>query len=267
MKKSLIVLLIILGLCITAAAEAVPMTVDGKEYSGAVLVGNTTYVPLRSFADLCGNYNISWNSTNSTAGVSAEGVSMFAAAKKPYVESNGRIIYCGKSNFISNDSIYVPVRSAGKALGVDVEWNSSKRSVSASVNGKYPENGETFYDKNDLYWLAKIINAESAGEPIEGKIGVGNVVLNRVSDGSFPNNVYDVIFDRAGGVQFTPVANGSINQEASAESVIAAKACLEDYKVTTKNILFFLNPRKSNSTWIQDNQNYVMTIGRHDFYA
>lgn len=268
MKKFLSVLIAAaMFISVSAANAHVPTKVDGKELSGAVLVGDTTYVPLRSFADACGNFDISWNGNNSTAAVSAGGISLFAGAGKPYIECNGRVLYSGKNNFISDGRIYVPVRSAGKALGTSVAWDGATKSVSVVTGGEYPEHGDSFYDQNDLYWLSRIINAESEGEPIAGKIAVGNVVLNRVADSSFPNNIYDVIFDRAGGVQFTPTANGTINRTPTAESIIAAKACLESYKVTPKNILFFLNPIKSTSTWIQENQSYVMTIGNHDFYA
>ena len=100
-----------------------------------------------------------------------------------------------------------------------------------------------------------------------GKIAVGNVVLNRVENAEYPSSVYGVIFDDKGGVQFTPVANGTIENEPSEESVMAAKICLENYKLSHHNILFFLNPQISTSTWIPDNRDFIMTIGRHDFYA
>ncbi|MFR3921270.1 MAG: cell wall hydrolase [Dysosmobacter welbionis] len=38
----------------------------------------------------------------------------------------------------------------------------------------------------DLYWLSRIISAESRGENMTGQIAVGNVVLNRVAAKEFP---------------------------------------------------------------------------------
>ena len=90
--------------------------------------------------------------------------------------------------------------------------------------------------------------------------------MNRVRSDSFPNSVYGVIFDRVGGVQFTPVANGTIYRSPDSESVIAAKLCLEGGSVNG-DILFFLNARLAESFWITQNRRYVMTVGNHDFYA
>ena len=82
----------------------------------------------------------------------------------------------------------------------------------------------------------------------------------------YPSTIYGVIFDRRYGVQFSPVLNGSIYREPYAASVTAAKICLEGYSVSSE-ILFFLEPRLSVSTWVPSNRPYRFTIGHHDFYA
>ena len=66
------------------------------------------------------------------------------------------------------------------------------------------------YDAGELYWLSRIICAESGAESMSGQIAVGNVILNRVRSGSFPNTVEGVIFDRKDAVQFEPVSNGRV---------------------------------------------------------
>lgn len=55
-------------------------------------------------------------------------------------------------------------------------------------------------------------------------LGVGDVVMNRVASGAFPGTVYEVIFDRRYGVQFSPVETGSIYLEPTEECVVAGKA-------------------------------------------
>ena len=92
------------------------------------------------------------------------------------------------------------------------------------MSGTPLASGDTFYNSESLYWLSRIIYAESGNQPLEGKIAVGNVVLNRVAHPQFPNTVKGVIFQAN---QFTPVQNGSINRTPSSESVIAAKLCLD----------------------------------------
>ena len=41
----------------------------------------------------------------------------------------------------------------------------------------------------DLELLAALIECEAGGEPYEGKLAVGSVVLNRVASSHFPNSV------------------------------------------------------------------------------
>jgi N-acetylmuramoyl-L-alanine amidase len=94
---------------------------------------------------------------------------------------------------------------------------------------------------------------------------VGNVVLNRVHSDEFPDTIYDVIFDSRWGGQFQPVSNGTIYDDPTEESVVAAKLCLEGAN-TAGASLYFLAPALTQNHWIMDNQTYVTTIGCHWFY-
>lgn len=58
---------------------------------------------------------------------------------------------------------------------------------------------------SDLYLLGAIIQCEADGEPYEGKLAVGSVVLNRVKSSYFPNTISGVIYQSG---QFSPVASG-----------------------------------------------------------
>ena len=59
---------------------------------------------------------------------------------------------------------------------------------------------------------------------------------------------------------------GSINRTPSAESVIAAKLCLDGAN-TVGNSLYFVNPRVSPNSWASRNRTCVATIGAHAFFA
>lgn len=120
-------------------------------------------------------------------------------------------------------------------------------------------------DEDAVYWLSRIISAESKGESLEGQIAVGNVVLNRVKSPEFPNTIYGVIFDDRWGGQFEPVRNGTIYLEPTAQSVQAAKQCLSGVN-NIGNCLYFLAPDLAQNFWIPQNREYVTTIGCHDFY-
>jgi N-acetylmuramoyl-L-alanine amidase len=118
----------------------------------------------------------------------------------------------------------------------------------------------------DLYWLSRIIHSESASEPYNGKVAVGNVVLNRVQSKSFPNSVYGVIFEYYKNIpQFSPVADGTIYNTPSEESVRAARDSLNGVK-PVGNATYFFNPSKAEGRWIVQNKTYVMRIGGHVFY-
>ena len=117
----------------------------------------------------------------------------------------------------------------------------------------------------DLYWLSRIISAESRGEPLLGQIAVGNVILNRVADASYPNSVKEVIFDRTHGVQFTPTVNGAIHQEPEPCSVLAAALALNGANIVGDSLYFF-SPAQSAGNWITANRPYYTTIGGHQFH-
>lgn len=118
----------------------------------------------------------------------------------------------------------------------------------------------------DLYWLSRIIEAEASGEPYAGKVAVGSVVINRVSRADFPNTVKGVIFDYYNGIpQFSPVADGTIYNNPSPDSINAAIDALNGAKPVQDSTYFF-NPDKSAAPWIVNNKTYVARIGSHVFY-
>lgn len=48
-----------------------------------------------------------------------------------------------------------------------------------------------------LMCLALVISHEARGEPEKGMYAVGHVVLNRVDSSSYPDNICDVVYQRA----------------------------------------------------------------------
>ncbi|MBQ8004437.1 MAG: cell wall hydrolase, partial [Oscillospiraceae bacterium] len=233
MKKILTFILVILST--VRMGFAAKVTVDGVAFDGAKLINSVTYVPVRTFSERLEEVDVLWDNARKTAMVSADEIDVSAGIGNVYIEGKGRVLYSGNPNIIIDGSAYIPIRPLAKALGASVVWKNDTKTAEVISGTETFKTADEFYNASDLYWLAKIINAESQGEPLNGKIAVGNVVLNRVDSAEFPNTVYDVVFDKKGGVQFTPVANGSINKEPGAESYFAAKICLENYKITNKN--------------------------------
>jgi len=268
--KGGIMLLITLLLCLGASLSAgatdyrrIPITYEGKTMMGgeALLIDSTTYVPFRAVCDALGQGSVGWNDETKTATFTSNDLNISATCYSTYIEANGRYFYCEKGIKNVDSRIYVPIRPMAKAFGVEVMWDPSYKVSLSGRDVLLP--ADEAYDDTDLLWLSRIISAESRGESLLGKIAVGNVVLNRVANPTFPNTIREVIFQNG---QFTPVKNGHVYDTPTEESIIAAKLCLEGAVVTDK-ALFFCNPAIATGTWIQRNRSYLMTIGNHAFYA
>ena len=246
---------------------SVGVNVNGVMLSDrALLIHDTTYVTLRSFSDALTSATISYNRYQRTAEVVAQGLVLTATDGAYVVEANGRTLFAMTPVVIMSDGkMYVPIRTLAKAYGVSVEWHEGSRSVSIRGSASFLTHADRYYNPDELYWLSRIVHAESRGESLLGQIAVGNVVLNRKRSGAYPNTVYGVIFDRKYGVQFSPVLDGSIYLTPSYTSTLAAKIALEGYSVSP-DVLFFLAPRTATSDWIVKNRTYLFTIGGHDFY-
>lgn len=246
------------------------LTVNGNyvnTQNHAYLKDGVTMVSLRDIGDIFGA-EVSWNQNTATATAKLNNKTIAITKDKKTATVNGVSEKLSASAAIVKDRIFVPLRFLSENLGAKVSWNESTitadiKSTGATIPAHLKGNAP--YTKDELYWLSKIVSAESAGEPNEGKVAVANVVLNRVKNPEFPDTIYGVIFDRKYGVQFTPTADGAIYNTPTTESVIAAKRALLGEDVSRQS-LYFLNPKTATNSWIIHNRKYYKTIGNHDFY-
>ena len=271
MKQTLLGMALTASLMAPAAALAVPasaaavLSVNGQNLwsqSQAHLVeGGTTYVSLRTVAQaLAPNADVTWE--DGTAWVRGNGLTLSARPGEQWLMVNDRALYIPHQVRLEKGRTMVPVRVLAQALGGTVDW-SWQAGVTLTPGSGKP--APASYTEEDLYWMSRIISAESRGEPMLGKLAVGTVVLNRVASDEFPDTIHDVIFDRKWGVQFTPVANGSVYMEPTEESVLAAKLVLDGARAA-EGSLYFLAPELTDNHWVMENQSYVTTIGCHWFY-
>lgn len=241
---------------------------DGIEIldGDCVIWRDTTFVPLRKFCNLFDGCSFSWDPKTNTATVkTASGMTLIIQSGALYIWANGHYFYTVEAVQNWGGSLYVPIRPLARAFNATLVWNNSLRAVELQSSAGKPMVAWASYNEDDLYWLARIISAESKGEPLKGQIAVGNVVLNRVRHKSYPNTIYGVIFDRKHGTQFSPVSFGTIYNKPTESAIIAAKICLEGYSISN-TALFFMNPRIATTNWISQNRPYAFTIGNHDFY-
>ena len=251
---------VLAALMMTTSAGAVgaAIEIDGTSLGAgeAWIENGTSYVTLAAFSRETGR-SLSWDGTS--AQVDGGGLDLEATPGAIYVWSNERGLYVAETVRVVNGRAVLPLRVLADASGSSLTWDGSTAAL--STWGAVPPQAD--YDQEDLYWLSRIISAESRGEPLTGKVGVGNVILNRVGHAEFPNTIYGVIFDSRWGGQFEPVQNGTVYAAPTQESVIAAKLCLDGVREAEDCLYFNVT---SIVSWADQSRTYVCTIGDHNFY-
>ena len=117
----------------------------------------------------------------------------------------------------------------------------------------------------NLYFLAAIIDAEAGGQPYEGRLGVGDVIFNRILDPRFQMTIYDVVYAPN---QFTPTINGLLDlvlaRGARESCMQAAQDCFNGIHHFDTRWLYFCAP----STWEAFHPPYTeyIQLGDHIFY-
>lgn len=117
---------------------------------------------------------------------------------------------------------------------------------------------EVSFADGDRYLLANLIYCEAGGEPYEGKVAVGAVVINRVLSSVYPDTVVGVIYQNK---QFSPVASGRLalalaDSKATAACYQAADEAMSGYS-NVGNCVYFRTPVPGLSG---------TNIGGHVFY-
>lgn len=130
---------------------------------------------------------------------------------------------------------------------------------------------ENQMDGNDYYTLLQIVEAEATGGDIKSKILIANVVLNRVKDSRFPDTIYDVVWQTAGGSpQFSPTYDGRIYTVSITDDTIEAvdrALAGEDY---SQGALFFAaraSAEAQNMVWFDQNLVQMFEYGGHEFFC
>lgn len=241
----------------TQAARSVHVQVDGDLLNTRAYVERgVTYVPLRSLLNAFGGWELWWDSASGQA-VAVSGSARLTADPAENTVTVDDTDYAGRVT-VENGRTYVPLRLVTEALGGSAEWDGY-------LDGAAVTSSDAAYDASDLYWLSRIICAESGAESMEGQTAVGAVVLNRVRSEEFPDSIPAVIFDRNNGVQFEPVENGTVYNIPTQKSTEAAKRALNGENPVGA-ALYFYAPALSQGVWINANRTYLKTIGCHRFY-
>lgn len=218
-----------------------------------------TYVQLVPFLDALGGWETQWDPLAFAASAETDLFTLTVPIRLSHVLADGYAYDTGKSAVLEEGRTYVPLRSVANLLGAQVrfvDWDTPVTVLAGSGLA---------YSEEDLYWLSRIISAESQGESLAGQIAVGNVILNRVASDKFPDTIKGVVFDKKDGVQFEPVSNRTVYNDPTDQSVLAARLALSGVDAAGGSLYFF-NPSFSKGTWVRQNRTYYTSIGCHVFY-
>ncbi|NBH84177.1 cell wall hydrolase [bacterium C-53] len=138
-----------------------------------------------------------------------------------------------------------------------VQLEKEKEIARRAAQMRKKDLSEINIDVSDRELLACLIQCEADGEPWEGKIAVGSVVLNRARSGVYPDTIVGVIYQSG---QFAPVASGRLAMRLAAGANETCLRAADEVLAGANNIgdcLFF-------RTVIPEIQGTI--IGNHVFY-
>ena len=107
---------------------------------------------------------------------------------------------------------------------------------------------EAPYSEDDLYLLSHLICGEVEGCDRQMKTYVGSVVLNRVADSRFPNDLYGVIYQN-NPLQYSCTVDGNFEKEPGEETIEVAKYLLTNGSQLPPNVIFQAEFKQGTGTY------------------
>lgn len=115
--------------------------------------------------------------------------------------------YEGGDGYVSEDYVNVHfLIDSGETIEEIKAREQAEKEAKAKLVTNY---GAATVGADDTMLLAALIQCEAGGEPYEGQLAVGAVVMNRIRSGAYPDNIYGVTY--ASG-QFTPALSGKVDR-------------------------------------------------------
>lgn len=164
------------------------------------------------------------------------------------------VISFQKKNGLTADGV------AGKATLNAMGIMGSSSGGSSGSSGSSSSGGYGGYSESEFNLLARIISAEARGEPYQGQVAVGAVILNRVSHPSFPNTLSGVIYQPGA---FSCIDDGGVNANVADSGYKAAKDAINGWD-PSGGAIYYYNPVKSTNKWIFSRP-IITVIGAHRF--
>lgn len=171
--------------------------------------------------------------------------------------------YSGAVDGVYGSSTEQAVRAFQQSYGLTADGKAGDETLEAmGIQAQQSQSGgsATNSGSGDVALLARLISAEARGEPYNGQVAVGAVVLNRIEHPSFPNSLSGVIYQ---GGAFTCVTDGQFDEPVAESAYRAAQDALNGSDPSGGAIYYF-NPSTATSSWIWSRP-LIVTIGKHRF--
>lgn len=170
--------------------------------------------------------------------------------------------YSGAVDGIYGSQTEKAVRYFQSKNGLSVDGQVGDKTLAALGMQPSGNSGGGSAGNGDVALLARLISAEARGEPYEGQVAVGAVVLNRVEHPSFPNTISGVIYQPWA---FTCIYDGQFEQPVAESAYRAARDALNGWD-PSYGATYYFNPATATSAWIWSRP-LIVTIGKHRFCA
>ncbi|MBU3159897.1 spore cortex-lytic enzyme [Clostridium frigoris] len=173
--------------------------------------------------------------------------------------------YKGSVDGIYGYNTYLSVKSFQKSNGLKADGMTGNSTLAAiglptSTSTSGSASSKNVTNNKDVELVARLINGEARGEPYEGQVAVGAVILNRTADARFPSTIAGVIYQPGA---FTAIVDGQINAKIEESSTRAARDALNGWD-PSGGAVFYFNPATSTNKWIWSRA-LIKIIGKHRF--
>ncbi len=168
--------------------------------------------------------------------------------------------YSGDIDGVYGSATERAVRSFQSKNGLTVDGKAGSETLRAM--GIENSGSGTSQNSGEVALLARLISAEARGEPYNGQVAVGAVVLNRIRHPSFPNTMSGVIYQSGA---FSCLADGQFDQPVADSAYRAARDAMNGADPSGGAIYYF-NPATATNKWIWSRP-LIVTIGKHRFCA
>lgn len=146
------------------------------------------------------------------------------------------------------------------ADGVAGPQTLAKIGLSTGASGGSTGGGAGGFSTADVNLMARVISAESRGEPYTGQVAIGAVILNRIKHPSFPNTLAGVIYQPGA---FSCIDDGGISAPVVDSAYRAARDAMNGWD-PSGGAIYYYNPAKTTNKWIWSRP-LITVIGKHRF--